>query len=271
MIHPTAIIHESAKIAADVTIGPWTMVGEDVEIGSGSVIASHVVIKGPTILGKNTRIYQFASIGEEPQDLKFHGEKTSLEVGDNNIFRENVTVHRGTQNGGGLTKIGDNNLFMAYVHIAHDCIVGNHNIFANSASLSGHVTVEDYVTMGGFSAVHQFTRLGSYSFIGGGSMVVKDILPYLMVSGDPGEPYGLNILGLQRRSFPAPVIMQLRKAYKIIFRKNLLLDEVLPLLEELQQNCAEVKTLIEGIKSSQRGIARETRRKITETIESDES
>jgi len=270
VIHPAAIIHESAKIAADVSIGPWTIIGEDVEIGSGSVIASHVVIKGPATLGKNTRIYQFASIGEEPQDLKFHGELTHLKVGDNNIFRENVTVHRGTQNGGGITKIGDNNLFMAYVHIAHDCNVGNHNIFANSASLSGHVIVEDYVAMGGFSAVHQFTRVGSYSFIGGGSMVVKDVLPYLMLSGDPAEPYGLNILGLQRRGFSMSVLTQLRKAYKIIFRQNLIIEEVLPLLAELELSCSEVQRLIEGIKSSQRGIARETRRKQNEAIDSGE-
>ncbi|MFN7098394.1 MAG: acyl-ACP--UDP-N-acetylglucosamine O-acyltransferase, partial [Gammaproteobacteria bacterium] len=162
MIHPTAIIHESARIAGDVSIGPWTVIGANVEIGAGSQIGPHVVINGPTKLGKNTRIFQFASIGEDPQDLKFQGEHTVLEVGDNNVFREFVTINRGTGAGGGLTKIGDNNLFMAYVHIAHDCIVGNYNIFANNASLSGHVINVNFVTLSGFSAVIQFTRLGSH-------------------------------------------------------------------------------------------------------------
>lgn len=267
MIHPTAIIHETARIAADVSIGPWTIVGADVEIGAGSQIGPHVVIKGPTKLGKNTKIFQFASIGEDPQDLKFHGEETILEVGDDNTFREFVTIHRGTGVGGGITKIGDHNFFMAYVHIAHDCIVGNHNIFANNASLSGHVIVENFVTMAGFSAVRQFTRLGAHSFITGGSMVVKDVLPYLLVSGDPAEPYGLNVVGLQRRGFSPATMMSLRKAYKVIFRKNLILDEVLEQLHSLGKECDAIQLMIDGIKASERGIARETRRNVIEAIE----
>jgi UDP-N-acetylglucosamine acyltransferase len=267
VIHPTAIIHETARIAADVTIGPWSIIGAEVEIGAGSNIGPHVIINGPTKLGKNTRVYQFASIGEEPQDLKFHGERTMLEVGDNNTFREFVTINRGTGAGGGITKIGDHNFFMAYVHIAHDCIVGHHNIFANNASLSGHVVVENYVTMAGFSAVRQFTRLGTHSFVTGGSMVVKDVLPYLLVSGDPAEPYGLNVVGLQRRGISPVALMNLRKAYKIIFRKNLVLDEVLEQLHVLREECEEVQLMIEGIKASERGIARETRRSVIEAME----
>ena len=262
MIHPTAIISENAKLGENVSIGPWTIVGAGVEIGDGSQIGSHVVIKGPTKLGKNTKIFQFASIGEDPQDLKFHGEHTVLEMGDNNIVREFVTINRGTQVGGAITKIGNNNLFMAYVHIAHDCLIGNNNIFANNASLSGHVIIEDYVNLAGFTAVHQFTRLGAHSFVAGGSMVVKDVLPYLLVSGDPAEPYGLNIIGLQRRGYSPPIILILRKAYKIIFRKNLVLDEVIHSLEALRKDCPEVQLLIDGIQSSERGIARETRRTV---------
>ena len=267
MIHPTALIHESAVIGENVSIGPWTIIGANVVIGAHSHIASHVVINGPTTLGTHTKIFQFASIGEDPQDLKFHGEETRLEVGDNNTFREFTTVHRGTGAGGGVTRIGNHNLFMAYVHIAHDCIVGDHNIFANNASLSGHVMIEDYVTMSGFSAVRQFTRVGVYSFVAGGSMVVKDVLPYLLVSGDPAEPYGLNAIGLQRNGFSAHTMLMLRKAYKLIFRRNLLLDEVLAALAVLEKDCVEVKAFIDGIRNSARGIARETRRNAIEAID----
>ena len=262
MIHPSAIIHETAKLAEDVSIGPWTVIGPEVEIGAGSHIGPHVVINGPSKLGKNTRVFQFASIGEEPQDLKFHGERVTLEIGDNNIFREFVTVHRGTGAGGGFTKIGDNNLFMAYVHIAHDCIIGNHNIFANNASLSGHVIVDNHVNMGGFTAVRQFTHLGSHVFVTGGSMVVKDILPYLLVSGNPAEPYGLNTVGLERRGFSPEALLNLRRAYKIIFRKGLIVEETIEELNILAANCPEIKPLIEGIKASERGIAREIRRDV---------
>ncbi|NNM58205.1 MAG: acyl-ACP--UDP-N-acetylglucosamine O-acyltransferase [Legionellales bacterium] len=262
MIHPTAIIDENVKLGVNVSIGPWTIIGAGVEIGEGSQIGSHVVIKGPTKLGKNTKIFQFTSIGEDPQDLKFHGEHATLEMGDNNTVREFVTINRGTKVGGGITKIGDNNLFMAYVHIAHDCVIGNNNIFANNASLSGHVAIEDFVNLAGFTAVHQFTRLGAHSFVAGGSMVVKDVLPYLLVSGDPAEPYGLNIVGLQRRGYSPQVIMNLRKAYKIIFRKSLVLDEVIQALDALKRECPEVELLIRGIQSSERGIARETRRTV---------
>lgn len=262
MIHPTAIINEKAKLGHNVSVGPWSIIGADVEIGDNSEIGSHVVIKGPTKLGKNTKIFQFASIGEDPQDLKFHGEHVTLEMGDNNTVREFVTINRGTKVGGGETKIGNNNLFMAYVHIAHDCIIGNNNIFANNASLSGHVVIEDFVNLAGFTAVHQFTRLGAHSFVAGGSMVVKDVLPYLLVSGDPAEPYGLNLVGLQRRGYSPQVIMTLRKAYKIIFRKSLVLEEAIQALKALQKECPEVDLLINGIQSSERGIARETRRTV---------
>ncbi len=260
MIHPTAIIDPSAKIANDVSIGPWTVIGADVEIGEGCKIASHVVINGPTKIGKNNQIFQFSSIGELPQDLKFKGEHTRLEIGDNNIFRESITVNRGTGVGGGLTRIGSHNLFMAYVHIAHDCIVGNHNIFANNASLSGHVILADHVTMGGFTAVHQFVKLGSHSFLSGGCMVGKDVLPYLLISGNPGEPYGLNIVGLQRRGFSSETISALRRAYRTIFRKGLTTEDALAELQTMTAEHPEVQLLVDALGNSERGIAREMRR-----------
>ncbi|MBY0544772.1 MAG: acyl-ACP--UDP-N-acetylglucosamine O-acyltransferase [Gammaproteobacteria bacterium] len=262
MIHPTAIISEKARLADNISIGPYSVIGDDVEIGAGSQIGPHVVINGPTVLGKNTRIFQFASIGEDPQDLKFHGERAVLEMGDNNTIREFVTINRGTEVGGGITKIGNNNLFMAYVHIAHDCIIGNNNIFANNASLSGHVIVGDFVTMGGLTAVHQFTRLGSHSFMAGGTMTAKDILPYVLVAGNPAEPYGLNSVGLQRRGYSSAALMTLRKAYKIIFRQGLVAEEAIVQLVALAQECPEVQLLIDGLQASERGIARETRRNV---------
>jgi UDP-N-acetylglucosamine acyltransferase len=263
VIHPTAIIDPTAKIAADVSIGPWTVIGADVEIGAGCKISSHVVINGPTIMGKNNHVFQFSSIGELPQDLKFKGESTRLEIGDGNIFRESVTVNRGTGVGGGLTRIGNHNLFMAYVHIAHDCIVGNHNIFANNASLSGHVTIADHVTMAGFTAVHQFVKLGSHSFLSGGCMVGKDVLPFLLVSGNPGEPYGLNVVGLQRRGFSSATLTALRRAYRSIFRKGLKTEDAIAELQTMVAEHAEVQMLIDALQSSERGIAREMRREAT--------
>lgn len=270
MIHPTAIIDANAKIAANVTIGPWTVIGPEVEIGEGCVIAPHVVINGPTKIGKNNQFFQFSSIGEVPQDLKFNGERTCLEIGDNNIFRECTTINRGTGVGGGLTKIGNNNLFMAYVHIAHDCVIANHCIFANNASLSGHVVVDDYVNIGGFAAAHQFTFIGAYSFIGGNTMVRKDVLPYLMISGDPAEPYGLNVVGLQRRGFTADMLSNLRRAYRTIFRSNLSSEEALRELETTVKECTAIQLFIDGLKRSERGFIRETRRNKTERVAEDE-
>lgn len=256
MIHEAAIVDPSAKIAEGVEIGPWTYIGPDVEIGEGSVIGPHAVVKGPTKIGKNNRIFQFASIGEDTQDMKFNGETTYLEVGDNNIFRENVTVNRGTAQGGGITRIGNDNLFMAYVHIAHDCIVGNHTVFSNNASLAGHVSVGDYVVFGGFSAVRQFISLGEHSFIAGGTMVVKDVLPYVLVSGDPAEPCGLNSVGLQRRGFTPDDISMLKQAYRVIYRQGNTVKKALEQLEELIAENPIIKNMVEALRASTRGIVR---------------
>lgn len=256
MIDERAVVDESAKIAANVKVGPWTYIGPDVEIGEGTEIGPHTVIKGPTTIGKNNKIYQFSSIGEDPQDLKYEGGPTRLEIGDNNIFREFTTINRGTELGGNVTKIGNNNLFMAYVHIAHDCIVGNHVVFSNNASLAGHITVHDHVVIGGFSAVRQFLTLGKHSFVAGGTMVVKDVLPYILVSGHPAEPYGLNSIGLKRRGFSDETIASLKRAYKIIYRQGLTVGDAQQKLEEMINACPEVKLMIQGLNESTQGILR---------------
>jgi len=256
VIHPTAIIDESAEIASDVEIGPYSIIGADVTIDSGTIIGSHVVMNGPTKIGKNNHFFQFASIGERPQDKKYQGEKTYLEIGDNNIFRECCTINRGTEQGGGYTKIGNNNFIMAYVHIAHDCIIANETIFANNASLSGHVYVHDHAILSGFCAVRQFTHVGAYSFITGNTMVVKDVLPYTLVSGDPAVPYGLNSVGLQRHGFSDDTIRQLKRAYKVIYRQNLNINEALNKLNNMESETPEIKLFIEGILRAERGIAR---------------
>lgn len=254
MIDKTAIIDPSAKIASNVHIGPYSVIGPDVEIGEGTWIGPHVVIQGPTKIGRDNKIFQFSSIGEVPQDLKYKGEKTILEIGDRNSIREFCTIHRGTVQDKGTTKIGNDNLFMNYVHIAHDCVVGNHTIFANNASLAGHVTVEDYVTLGGFSGVFQFCRVGAHSFISTNSVVIKDVPPYVKVSGYYAKPYGLNTVGLQRRGFAEDALSQLRRAYKIIYRNGLTVAKA---IEELQKlGTPEIHQLIHFIENSNAGIVR---------------
>ncbi|MAZ39281.1 MAG: acyl-[acyl-carrier-protein]--UDP-N-acetylglucosamine O-acyltransferase [Legionellales bacterium] len=256
MIHPTAIIDPKAKIADNVAIGPYSIIGPYVSIDSETVVGPHVVINGPCRIGKKNQFFQFASIGEIPQDKKFQGEETYLEIGDNNIFRESCTINRGTAQGGGATRIGNDNLFMAYVHIAHDCKVGNGTIFANNASLSGHVTIDDYAILSGFCAVRQFTYVGAYSFVAGGTMVVKDVLPYTLVSGDPAMPYGLNSVGLQRHGYSPETILNLKRAYKVIYRQGLTSQESLEKLNGLAQITPEVEQLIKAIERAERGIAR---------------
>lgn len=254
MIDKTAIIDPSAKIASNVHIGPYSVIGPDVEIGEGTWIGPHVVINGPTRIGRDNKIFQFSSIGELPQDLKFKGETTYLEVGDRNTIREFCTINRGTTQDKGITKIGNDNLLMAYVHIAHDCEVGNHTIFANNASLAGHVKVEDFVTLGGFSGVFQFCRVGAHSFISTNSVVIKDIPPYVKVSGYYAKPFGLNTIGLQRRGFTEEAITELKRAYKIIYRNGL---TVIQAIEELQKMVEPaVRPLIQFIESSNSGIVR---------------
>lgn len=256
MIHQTAIIDPSASIAEDVTIGPWSMIGPDVEIGKGTWIGPHVVIQGPTKIGKENKIFQFSSIGEMPQDKKFKGEQTFLEIGDRNIIREFCTFNRGTAQDKGFTRIGHDNLFMAYVHIAHDCIVGSHTIFANNASLAGHVIVEDYVGLSGFAGILQGCRVGKYSFASMGSMVDKDIPPFVKVSGYYAKPFGLNTVGMERRGFSAETLLQLRRAYKVIYRKGLTIKQALTELQSMLSECSEIQLLIDFIQASNRGIVR---------------
>lgn len=256
MIHPSAIIDPSAVIADDVKIGPFTVIGAGVEIGPGCEIASHVVINGPTRIGKNNRIFQFASVGEEPQDKKYHGEDTLLEIGDNNLIRESVTINRGTVQGGGLTRIGNNNWIMAYVHIAHDCLVGNDNIFANNASLAGHVLIDDYVILGGFTLVSQFNYLGSYSFSAMGSVISRNIPPYVLVSGHMAKPVGVNVEGLRRHQYSDKQIRNIRQAYKLIYRSGLKLEEAQQSLMKIEQESDELESLKDFLNKQEGGIIR---------------
>lgn len=256
MIHETAIIHPSARLADSVQVGPYTVIGADVEIGEGTIIAPHVVINGPTRIGKKNHIFQFASVGEMPQDKKYAGEHSWLEIGDNNIIREGCTLNRGTGLGGNVTRIGNNNLFMAYVHIAHDCVVGNHTIFANNATLAGHITVEDFVVLSGFTAVHQFCRLGKHSFLAKCAKVGKDVVPYTLVAGEDAIPYGLNVVGLRRHGFSNADIATLRQAYKIIYRKTLSMADVIAELAKLAETNPVVNDVLHFVQNSQRGIVR---------------
>jgi len=256
LIDPRAIIDPGAKIAADVTVGPYTVIGADVEIDVGTWIGPHVVIRGPTRIGRENRIFQFASLGDEPQDKKYAGEDTLLEIGDRNVFREHVTVNRGTVQGGGVTRIGSDNWIMVGVHIAHDCVVGNHTIFANNASLAGHVTVEDHVILGGFTLVHQFCVLGAHCFTAMGSVIPKDVPPYVLVSGHMARPYGLNVEGLRRRGFEAEAIRELRRAYKLLYKSGLTVEQAAGQLREMVAQTPAVGPLVEFIARSSRGIVR---------------
>ena len=257
MIDQTAIIHSNADIHKNVSIGPYSVIGENVSIGSGTVIGSHVVITGPTTIGPNNKIFHFSSIGEDPQDKKFNKDKNSyLEIGANNTIREYVSINRGTSDGGGKTIIGNNNWIMAYVHIAHDCIIGNNSTFANNTTLAGHVAIQDFVTLGGFTGVHQFCRIGSYSFSAISSVIVKDVPPYILVSGNTAKPSGLNREGLKRNGFDADTINLLKKAYRIIYRESLTLSEALNELMELSVDSKSVNVMHSFISSSERGIVR---------------
>jgi UDP-N-acetylglucosamine acyltransferase len=257
LIDAGAIIHPQARISDGVSIGAYSVIGADVEIAEGSWIGPHVVIKGPTKIGKNNKIFQFCSIGDDPQDKKYEGESDSaLEIGDNNVIREYCSINRGTGPGGGLTQLGNNNWIMAYVHIAHDCLIGNHGTFANNTTLAGHVCIEDHVILGGFTGVHQFCRIGKYSFSAISSVIVKDVPPYLMMSGNTAKPTGLNREGLKRHGFSAETIDTLKKAYKMVYRDGLLLKDALEELRILEQNCPEVADFAGFIWESERGIAR---------------
>lgn len=256
MIHPTALVDPGAELAVDVSIGPYSIVGAGVRIESGTVVGPHVVIRGPTRIGRDNRIFQFSSIGEDPQDKKYNGENTRLEIGDRNVIREYCTLHRGTAQDREVTTIGDDNLLMAYTHVAHDCVVSNHVIMANAASLAGHVIVEDHAILGGFSLVHQFCKIGKYSFSAMGSVISRDIPPYVMVGGRPTEPHGINGVGLERQGFGSEVIRQIRKAYKIIYKSGLKLDEAIKAIDEMAEETRELACLAEFLKTTGRSIIR---------------
>ena len=256
MIHKSVIISETAKISDNVEIGPFSIIGDHVEIGEGTRINSHVVINGPTIIGSENHIYQFTSIGDDPQDKKYRGESTRLKIGNRNTIREYCTISRGTTQDKSLTTIGDDNWIMAYVHIAHDCQVGNNIIFANSATLAGHVHVGDWAIFAGFTGAHQFCHIGAHSFIGMNSLTNKDIPAYTMASGQPVTPRGVNTEGLKRRNFSSEEINNIKNAYRILYRSELTLSEAISELEKLVGNQPELLIFLESLKQSDRGIIR---------------
>ncbi|MGO1298416.1 MAG: acyl-ACP--UDP-N-acetylglucosamine O-acyltransferase [Vibrio sp.] len=255
-IHPSAVVEDGAVIGANVKIGPFCYVDSKVEIGEGTELTSHVVVKGPTKIGKGNRIFQFASIGEECQDLKYKGEDTRLIIGDNNMIRESVTMHRGTIQDSGLTQVGSNNLFMINAHVAHDCVVGDHCIFANNATLAGHVTVENNAIVGGMCAIHQFCRIGAHAMLGGGSIVVQDVPPFVMAQGNHCAPFGVNIEGLKRRGFEKPQIHAIRRAYKAMYRSGLTLAEAKTEIAKDAEDFPVVQHLLDFLSNSTRGIIR---------------
>jgi UDP-N-acetylglucosamine acyltransferase len=257
LIDERAVIDPGAVIGENVEIGPYSVIGPDVVIGDDSWIGPHVVIKGPTKIGRSNRIYQFASVGEDPQDKKYTGnEQSALEIGDGNLIREYCSINRGTEGGGGKTVIGNDNWIMAYVHIAHDCIVGNGTIFSNNATLAGHVTIDDHVILGGFTGIHQFCHLGKHCFTAGLSMVGKDVPPFLMVAGDRAKPIGLNREGLKRHGFTRETIDSLRKVYKIVYRNGLTTQQALEGLKDLASQSEAVREFSDFIEKSSRGIIR---------------
>ncbi len=254
-IHPTAIVDPRAELAAGVTVGPFSIIEGGVTLGADTHIGPHVVIKSFTTIGARCRIFQFASIGEIPQDLKFRGEESRLVIGDDNIIREGATIHRGTAGGGGLTRIGRGNLLMAYAHVAHDCQVGDRVIMANAATLAGHITVEDNAILGGLSAVHQFCKIGTHAFVGGCSAVARDIPPYCMAVGNRAKIVGLNLVGLKRQGFPSPTIEALKNAYGLLFNSEFTLKEAVDQVRQLFPSLPEIGRLLTFIETSDRGLA----------------
>ncbi|SMF43552.1 acyl-[acyl-carrier-protein]--UDP-N-acetylglucosamine O-acyltransferase [Alteromonadaceae bacterium Bs31] len=255
-IHPQAIVDPRAEIAADVEIGPWTTVGPDVVIGEGCKIFSHVVLKGPTVIGKNNTIFQFSSVGEDTPDLKYNGEPTRLVIGDNNIIREGATLHRGTVQDRNETTIGNDNLLMAYVHVGHDSVIGNNCILVNNASLAGHVIVGDWAILSGYTLVHQFCRIGAFSFAGMGAAIGKDIPAYMMVAGAPAAARSINMEGLKRRGFSKDEIATINKAFKTIYRRGLTLEKAIEELQSMLTEASCLQLLIDSLQSSTRGIVR---------------
>ena len=256
MIHPTAIVAHDAQIHESVEIGPYTVIGEGVEIGAGSRVGPHVVLQGPTVIGCENRIFQFASIGDEPQDKKYAGEPTRLVIGDRNTIRECVTINRGTAQDEGVTRIGDDNWIMAYVHIAHDCVLGNNIILANNVALAGHARVDDWAIFGGFSGLHQFCRAGAHCFMGKYAGVSQDVPAYVMVAGSPPAPRGINAEGLRRRGFSAEQISNIRHAYKLLYRSGLKLADALAEIEKLAASQPELEIFAASIRDATRSIVR---------------
>lgn len=256
MIHPTAIVHPSARLGAAVSIGAYSIIGEHVEIGDGTRVGPHVVIEGHTRIGRDNEIFQFCSIGAPPQDKKYDDEPTRLEIGDRNTIREYCSFNLGTSQDAGVTRIGCDNWIMAYVHVAHDCQVGDHTIFANNATLAGHVQVGDWAILGGFTGVHQFVRVGAHSFCGVGTVLLQDLPPYVTVSGNPAAPHGINSEGLKRRGYSPDAIMAIKRAYRSLYRSGLKLDEARATIAEMAATHPEVQPLLAFIQSSQRGIVR---------------
>lgn len=256
LIHPTAIIEKGAELDENVTVGPYCIIGSKVKIGTGTIIHNNVVIEADTVIGAENQIFPFTTIGLPPQDIKYKGEPTGVRIGDRNIIREYITIHRGSSGGDGYTEIGSDNFLMAYVHIAHDCKVGNNVIMANAATLGGHVVVEDHVVIGGLVAVHQFVRIGAYAMVGGFSGVGQDVPPYMMASGPRASLYGLNLVGLKRKGFSQETIEELKKAYRILFREKLTLKAALKKIQEELPYTEEIARLVEFINANKRGICR---------------
>jgi len=256
MIHPTAIVDAGASVHESVAVGPYSVIGPNVVIDEGTTIESHVVVKGPTTIGKNCHLYQFSTVGEATPDLKYKGERTTLTVGDNNIFREGVTIHRGTVQDRSDTLIGNNNLFMAYAHVGHDCVIGNNCVFVNNSVLAGHVIVDDWAIVGGYSGVHQYCSLGAHCFIGGMTKVTQDVPAFIIAEGHPAIPRMINIEGLRRRGFEKADIRALQSAYKVLYRNKLSLEDALQQLKEQGRAVAPIAVLVESIERSSRGIIR---------------
>lgn len=259
VIDPRAVVHPTAKLGAGVEVGPWTVIGPDVTIGEGTVINSHVVIKGPTRIGKNNRIFQFATVGEATPDIKYQGEPTRLVIGDHNVIREGATIHRGTVQDRSETTIGQHNLIMSYVHIGHDCVIGDHTILINNASMAGHVKIGDWAFLSGFTMIHQHVCIGPHAFIGPAAYVNQDVPAYVMATGHPAQPRTINKLGLQRRGFTMDQMNAINRAYKIIYRQGLKLDEALAKVEAMASHAGEIaviEPLLQSIRMSERGIIR---------------
>ena len=256
MIDARAIVSPEAELADDVSVGPFSIIGARVRIGPRTAVAPHVVINGPTTIGADNHIFQFASIGDAPQDKKYQGEPTRLEIGDRNVFRESCTINRGTILDKAVTRIGSDNLFMAFCHVAHDCVIGDHTVFANCASLAGHVEIGDWVILGGLTAVHQHTRIGAHAFLGGGAVLRGDVPPYVMVAGNPAAPHAVNVEGLKRRGFSEEQIRNIRDAYRIVYRSDLKLSEALARLAPQAAEHSEIRAFVEFIQASTRSLVR---------------